>query len=139
MPRTGKQLRHDSRRNRPDAPEDAVAAAFERDTATLRAAGYDVIVKRERTFFREATVSRDGRSTDVQWARDSAYRFFPLVEDPLLGLALHPFDLATNKLLALAGRTEPRDLIDIETCDDRLQSFGLLVRAACGSERRIWS
>lgn len=114
--------------------EAAVADAFERDTATLRAAGYDVRTKRERTFFREATVSRGESTTDVQWARDSAYRFFPLVEDPLLGLALHPFDLATNKLLALAGREEPRDLIDIETCHDRLQPFGLLVWAACGKD-----
>lgn len=114
--------------------EEAVAAAFEKDTAVLRSAGYDVAVKRERTFFREATVSRGGESTDVQWARDSAYRFFPLLEDPLLGLSLHPFDLATNKLMAIAGREEPRDLVDIETCHDRLQPFGFLVWAACGKD-----
>lgn len=114
--------------------EEAVAAAFEKDVAALRAAGFDVATKRERTFFREATVSRDGETTDIQWARDSAFRFFPLVEDSLLGLSLHPFDLATNKLMAIAGREEPRDLVDIETCHDRLQPLGLLVWAACGKD-----
>ena len=114
--------------------EKAVAAAFAKDVATLRAAGYDVYVKREETFFKEARVSRGGASTDVQWARDSAYRFFPLVEDPVLGLSLHPFDLATNKLMALAGREEPRDLIDTITCHERLQPFPLLAWAACGKD-----
>ncbi len=49
----------------------------------------------------------------MQWARDSAYRFFPLVDHPEFGLVLHPFDLATNKVLALAGRLEVRDWIDV--------------------------
>jgi hypothetical protein len=52
----------------------------------------------------------------VQWARDSAFRFFPLVEHDIFGLTLHPFDLATNKLLALVGRREARDWIDIVEC-----------------------
>lgn len=114
--------------------EEAVAAAFEKDSATLRAAGYAVTTTRERNFFIEATVSSGNDSTDIQWTRDSAYRFFPLVEDPLLGLTLHPFDLATNKLLALAGREEPRDWIDTITCNDRLQPFSFLAWAACGKD-----
>lgn len=114
--------------------EEAVAVAFERDVGILRAAGYGVVAKRESQFFREASVSRGGESTDIQWARDSAYRFFPLVEDPLLGLTLHPFDLATNKVMALAGRREPRDLIDTITCHDRLQPFSFLAWAACGKD-----
>jgi len=67
-------------------------------------------------------------------ARDSAFRFFPLVEDELMGLALHPFDLATNKVLAMAGRLEPRDWIDVLHCDGKLQPLGLLVWAACGKD-----
>ena len=31
----------------------------------------------------------------------------------LMGLVLHPLDLATNKILAMAGRMEPRDWIDV--------------------------
>jgi hypothetical protein len=34
---------------------------------------------------------------------------------------LHPFDLATNKVLALVGRVEPRDFVDTLTCADELQ------------------
>ena len=114
--------------------EQAVACAFTRDVATLRACGYDVITKRAESYFREATVSCNGQSTDIQWAFDSAYRFFPLVEDPVFGLTLHPFDLATNKVMALAGRREPRDLIDTITCHERLQPFSLLAWAACGKD-----
>lgn len=114
--------------------EAAVAVAFARDVAMLREAGYHVVAKRDESYFKEATVSLGGESTDIQWARDSAYRFFPLVEDPLIGLTLHPFDLATNKLMALAGREEPRDLIDTITCHEKLQPFPLLAWAACGKD-----
>lgn len=47
----------------------------------------------------EALVSRRGQDLIVEWTRDSAFRFFPLVEENDLGLTLHPFDLATNKVL----------------------------------------
>lgn len=30
----------------------------------------------------------------MQWTCDSAFCFFPLIENELMGLALHPFDLA---------------------------------------------
>ena len=114
--------------------EEAVVAAFEKDTECLRAAGYDLVVKRETSFFREATISRADESTDMQWAHDSAFRFFPLVEDPLLGLTLHPFDLATNKMLALVGRHVPRDLVDTMSCHEHLQPLPFLLWAACGKD-----
>jgi hypothetical protein len=66
--------------------------------------------------------------------RDSAFRFFPLVEHPELGLTLHPFDLATNKVLALVGRLEVRDWIDVIECSERLQPFGYLAWAASGKD-----
>ncbi len=113
---------------------EAVAAAFEKDTENLRVAGYQVVVKREKSFFREATVSKGAESTDIQWAHDSAFRFFPLGEDPLLGLTLHPFDLATNKMLALVGRHVPRDLVDAISCHERLQALPFLLWAACGKD-----
>lgn len=47
---------------------------------------------------------------------------------------LHPFDLATNKVLALVGRLEIRDWIDLLTCHDRIQPLGYLVWAACGKD-----
>ena len=68
----------------------------------------------------------------MQWAHDSAFRFFPLIEDDLMGLVLHPFDLATNKILAMAGRMEVRDWIDVLNCDQSIQPLGYLMWAACG-------
>jgi hypothetical protein len=47
---------------------------------------------------------------------------------------LHPFDLATNKVLALVGRLEPRDWIDVIECNDRLQPLGYLAWAASGKD-----
>lgn len=114
--------------------EEALSSAFIADADALRADGFVVCTRREKRSFVEAVVSKDGESTEIQWVRDSAYRFFPLVEDPLLGLALHPFDLATNKVLALVGREEPRDWIDTITCHETLQPLAFLVWAACGKD-----
>jgi hypothetical protein len=70
----------------------------------------------------------------IRWAHDSAYRFFPLVRHADLGLTLHPFDLATSKVLALVGRVEPRDFVDTLTCDREVQPLGYLAWAACGKD-----
>ncbi len=82
----------------------------------------------------EAEVSRAAEVCLLQWVRDSAYRFFPLVRHDDFGLTLHPFDLATNKVLALVGRTEVRDWVDVVECDARLQPLGYLAWAACGKD-----
>lgn len=47
---------------------------------------------------------------------------------------LHPFDLATSKILALVGRVEPRDFVDTLSCDRDLQPLGYLAWAACGKD-----
>lgn len=113
---------------------EALAASWHADRELLRAEHCGVSVLRETPSFVEAIVSSGDERTAMQWARDSAYRFFPLVEDDLMGLALHPFDLATNKVLAMAGRLEVRDWVDVLNCDQRLQPFGYLVWAACGKD-----
>lgn len=77
-------------------------------------------------------VSRGPDTLLVEWAHDSAFRFFPLVEHD--ELSLHPFDLATNKVLALVGRLEVRDWVDVLLCDERLQPLGCLAWAACGKD-----
>lgn len=112
----------------------ALAATWAMDRSTLTAEGYDVRVVREAPAFVEALVSRGDDHTALQWVRDSAYRFFPLMEDDLMGLTLHPFDLATNKVLAMVGRAEPRDWIDIMSCDRSVQPLGYLAWAACGKD-----
>ncbi len=113
---------------------EAVAATWAADRSLLESNGYGVETLREAPTFVEARVSLGRDRVIMQWGRDSAFRFFPLVEDDLMGLALHPFDLATNKVLAMAGRLEPRDWIDVLTCDRSLQPLGYLVWAACGKD-----
>src|SRR5205809_5016575 len=80
---------------------EAVARSWDRDRNILERSGYAVSVVRERPGFVEAVVAREGGRLVMEWARDSAFRFFPLLADEDLGLTLHPFDLATNKVLAL--------------------------------------
>jgi hypothetical protein len=113
---------------------EAVARTVGQDVQLLRESGYAVRFVRQAPTFAEAMVEKDGQSALIEWARDSAYRFFPLVEHAELGLTLHPFDLAANKALAMAGRLEPRDWIDLMTCHQRLQPLGYLVWAACGKD-----
>ena len=114
--------------------EEALTVSWQTDRASLERAGYLVSVFRERPGFVEAEIRRDDESVLMQWARDSAYRFFPLVQHPDLGLTLHPFDLATSKVLALVGRVEPRDFVDTLTCDRHVQPLGYLAWAACGKD-----
>ncbi len=114
--------------------EAALDASWRSDRRLLEEKGYSVRPLRERPSFVEAEVVRGDGIVVLQWARDSAYRFFPLTEHPELGLTLHPFDLATNKVLALVGRLEVRDWVDVIECDERLQPFGYLAWAACGKD-----
>lgn len=114
--------------------DEALSRTWAADRDLLTRHGFALDILREAPTFVEARVSRGGERTVIQWARDSAYRFFPLVEDDRMGLALHPFDLATNKVLAMAGRVEARDWADVLNCDERLQPFGYLAWAACGKD-----
>jgi len=75
-----------------------------------------------------------GDATRIDWAHDSAWRFMPLVHDPLGGFLLHPVDLAINKLLALAGRDEARDFVDILFVHGRVLAIPALCWAAVGKD-----
>lgn len=113
---------------------EALEASWDADRKSLMERGFRVEATRERPGFVEARVS-DGKSHVImQWAQDSAYRFFPLLQHEELGLTLHPFDLATNKILALIGRVEVRDWVDILTCHDRIQPLAYIAWAACGKD-----
>ena len=114
--------------------EEALAASWAADRRSLEGAGCQLSIIRERPTFVEAEARRGDDSVVIQWAHDSAYRFFPLVQHADLGLALHPFDLATSKVLALVGRVEPRDFVDTLTCDREVQPLGYLAWAACGKD-----
>jgi hypothetical protein len=114
--------------------ETAVDHAWRADRALLEREGLLVRPVRQLPALVEAVVSDVSDSVRIEWARDSSYRFFPLVTHPLFGLTLHPVDLATNKVLALVGRLEVRDWIDVITTDDRIQPLGYLAWAASGKD-----
>jgi hypothetical protein len=113
---------------------EAVARSWDRDRAALAQAGFAIELVRERPGFVEALVRRADDVVVMEWARDSAFRFFPLVEHPELGLSLHPVDLATNKVLAMISRAEVRDWLDVIDAELRLQPFGFLAWAAAGKD-----
>lgn len=113
---------------------EALDATWRADRGLLQSHGYEIRSIHERSGYVEAVVTRGGEAVLMQWTRDSAFRFFPLVQHDELGLVLHPFDLATNKVLALVGRLEIRDWIDVITCHERIQPLGYLAWAACGKD-----
>src|SRR5271167_2885088 len=87
--------------------------AAAQDTAALKQHGYLLEWTDQQEMFRRAVVSKDGQTTKMEWAYDSAFRFFSVQADAELGFVLHPLDGATNKMLALAGRGELRDYLDV--------------------------
>src|SRR5205807_162678 len=82
---------------------EAVAISWKADRVLLKSHGYQIQTLKERDGFVEAEVGKAGQSVVMQWTSDSTFRFFPLAEHADFGLTLHPFDLATNKVLALVG------------------------------------
>jgi hypothetical protein len=108
--------------------------AAARDAAVLEQNGYTVAWVDAQETLRRATISKDGLSTKMDWAFDSPFRFFPVQPDPEFGFVLHPLDGATNKLLALAGRGELRDYLDVLFLHRNMLSLGALAWAACGKD-----
>lgn len=115
--------------------EEAVARAFAADRAQLESKGFDVGVRLSQPGFIRAEVGRPGgEGVRVDWAHDSRWRFLPPVRLKGIGYVLHPVDLAVNKVLALAGRNEPRDFVDILYLTKRVLPLGALVWAAAGKD-----
>jgi len=114
--------------------EARVAEAFTADRRLLENAGHTVEIDLNQPGYVRAIVGRGGDATKVEWARDSAWRFMPTVRDERVGFVLHPVDLAVNKTLALAGRDEPRDVLDILHLHRRVLVLGALCWAACGKD-----
>jgi hypothetical protein len=111
-----------------------VATAFNADLALLNSAGYKTEIELSQPGFIRALVRREGNTTRVDWAHDSAWRFMPPMRDALGGFLLHQVDLAINKTLALAGRDEPRDYLDIVYIHERILPLGALCWAAVGKD-----
>ena len=89
--------------------EDSVARSAEFDVAVLDANGFAIEWILRQPAYLRAIAAKEGQSLRLEWAQDSAFRFFPVEQDELCGYRLHRADAATNKVLALAGRREARD------------------------------
>lgn len=114
--------------------EERVARAFAADRQRLEQSGYGVEIELSLPGFVRAIVHRGDTATRIDWAQDSAWRFLPLVRDPLGGLLLDPIDLAINKALTLAGRDESRDFVDILYAHRNVLPLACLAWAAVGKD-----
>jgi hypothetical protein len=113
---------------------ESVALSAETDAETLREAGYDVAwLLRTPTFYRAVATAETGQ-LKIEWAQDSVFRFFPVQPDDRCGYRLHDADAAINKVLALAGRNEIRDFVDVIHLHESYLSLGAMAWAACGKD-----
>lgn len=111
-----------------------VATAFAADSALLKREGHAVQIEIQQEGYVRTIVKKGSESTKIEWAFDAAWRFMPAISDPICGFRLHPIDLATNKLLALIGRDEPRDFLDIMNAHECVLPLGALCWAAAGKD-----
>lgn len=117
--------------------ETAVAESAAADEAALTADGYTVSWQLRQPLFHRATITREDGSVKLEWVFDSAFRFYPVEPDAELGWRLHFADAATNKLLALSGRSEPRDFVDAIHLHETYLTLGTLAWAAAGKDEGL--
>ncbi|MCI0684335.1 MAG: nucleotidyl transferase AbiEii/AbiGii toxin family protein [Gemmataceae bacterium] len=113
---------------------EVVRICAERDADVLERNGYQVTWLLRNPYLWQARIRKDDEAIGLDWCHDSVFRFFPVLADPEFGYCLHPIDLATNKMLALAGRSKIRDYIDILYLHETVLSLGALCWAACGKD-----
>lgn len=114
--------------------EERVASAYAADLRTLLDAGCAVEPELSQPGYIRAVVRRGAQASKIEWAYDSSWRFLPVIRSEAFGYQLHPVDLSVNKVLALAGRDEPRDLLDTLYCHGHVLPLGALVWAAAGKD-----
>lgn len=116
-----------------------VTRASNCDVESVRRAGFQVETPsrygewEKDSTFRRARVRRGAELVEIDWAADSAFRFFPIERDSQLGWRLHLFDAATNKALTLSARTETRDYVDIVELH-KTYPLSAICWAACGKD-----
>lgn len=113
---------------------DGVEQAFTQDKELLQKNKYNLKIELQKQGYIRAVVEKDQQKTKIEWAYDSAWRFMPAQKSKELGYVLHPVDLAINKVLALAGRDEARDFLDIHEITQNTLSLGALCWAAAGKD-----
>jgi hypothetical protein len=110
--------------------EERVAQAALEDTDTLRAEGFDITWLRREPAIYTAEIPGGNVRTHLEWVADSDFRFFPTVKAELFGYLIHPIDLATNKVMAAAGRRNAGDAVDLVTIHDHILPLGAVIWAA---------
>ena len=110
------------------------STTYAHDVNLLELHGYTVTLRISQPGYLSAQVSKADQSTRIDWAHDSAWRFLPTLSHDRYGYLLHPIDLAINKVLALAGRDEPRDFLDTLCVHDTILSLGALCWAGAGKD-----
>jgi hypothetical protein len=108
--------------------------SFQRDAEGLSVAGLNLTTLVDQPSFVWAVVAHGSEQVRLEWVLDSTFRFFPVQADEEFGYVLHLLDLATNKVLALAGRFEARDFIDAIYSERQGIALGLLAWAAAGED-----
>ncbi|MDD5718210.1 MAG: hypothetical protein PHQ53_00810 [Candidatus Krumholzibacteria bacterium] len=111
-----------------------VASAFAADHRLLVESGYIVETEISQPGYIRVIARRQDGQTKIEWAQDSTWRFMPVIRSEEFGYQLHPIDLATNKVLALAGRDEARDLLDTVHLHEKVLPLGALVWASVGKD-----
>jgi predicted nucleotidyltransferase component of viral defense system len=114
--------------------DEAVSLTAQLDIDLLKDNSYQVQILINQPKFIRATVSKHDQSLKLEWVRDTAFRFYPVEPDKLLGYRLHDVDLAINKCLALANRSEVRDIIDLIALQESTIELGAACWAACGKD-----
>ena len=114
--------------------EERLAAAVARDETALLQEGWVVEWAVRMPSFHRAVVRGPGGDLLLEWALDSDFRFFPIEADPLFGFRLHIVDIATNTILAAAGRRAARDVIDLLTVHDTVLPIAYLAWAAAAKD-----
>jgi hypothetical protein len=113
---------------------ESVQQSVSADLLVLRNNGFELEQLLDQPTFARYVVTKGGQQTKIEWAFDSAFRFFPVEPDPDLGWRLNYWDAATNKVLALAGRREVRDYLDTLWLHMHHLHLGALVWAASGKD-----
>lgn len=98
----------------------------------LRSRGYTVSEEPGRSaqpsvsFARLTVIDPGGEAVLVEFARDTRIRAAVRLQ---VGAVLHPEELAADKMLALFGRAEARDLVDVDALTSRYSHKQLLALA----------
>lgn len=114
--------------------DESVVFSFNKDFDLLTAHAYQIdIIVRQPSFIR-VIVHKNNDFLKLEWVRDTAFRFFPVIEDELLGYRLSDVDLMVNKCLALANRVEVRDILDLIEQNESILSLSSACWASCGKD-----